>query len=169
MAELCSCDISIMTQDQARPGWLTCSACGGAWFNRELSPYKLDFESATRIGEFIAGGGAVAGVWHLREVVFVPPQAVVAPPGKARLGRCPDCDFAARNSRPCDCGGTGILVHHACVNCGDTTMWVYGTTGREGDWAHMSCRLCGTQWDQAHPEWIAQRVPERVAPTAAVG
>jgi hypothetical protein len=156
MAELCSCDISIMRPDQARPGWIHCALCGGAWFNATLSPYKLDADNAMRMGEFIASGGVVAGVWHLREVIFVPPSAVVEPPGKARLGPCPDCDFAARNGRLCDCGGTRILVHHACVDCGDTAGWVYGSNGRDG-------------WDQSHPGWIAQRVPERLAMSAAAG
>lgn len=169
MAELCSCDLSIMTQEQARPGWLRCSVCGGAWFGPELSPYKLDADNAARIRDFIASGGVVAGAWHLREIAFISPKAVVAPPGKAHLVRCPDCSYAARHGFRCDCGGTGHRVYHACVNCGETAMWVYGATDQERDSAHMRCHLCGIHWDQSHPGWIAQRVPEHRIRTVAAG
>ena len=167
MTDLCSCAMSIMGAGQARSGWLNCEVCGGAWFSPSRSPYKLDPDSATRIREFIAAGGLVAGVWALGQVVFVPPEDVVAPPGKAHLVRCPDCSYAASKGRACDCEGTGVQLYHACIACGDIAMWVYGLTGRDGDYAHMSCRLCGARWDQGHPEWIAQRIPARIAADAA--
>ena len=106
MTDLCSCAMTLLGADQARPCWLNCGVCGGAWFSPARSPYKLDAESATRIREFIAAGGLVAGVWNLGQVVFVPPEVVVAPPGKAHLDRCPDCNYAATKGRPCDCEGT---------------------------------------------------------------
>lgn len=59
MTDLRGCAMSVMAAGRAGPGWLNCAVCGGAWFSRSRSPYKLDAETATRIRMFIIDDGLV--------------------------------------------------------------------------------------------------------------
>jgi hypothetical protein len=94
-------------------------------------------------------------------------QAVNEAPGAASLSRCPDCVNGNDCGEAClECDGTGLLVWHACIGCGDTA-WQYGTDGSGQDRTRMSCRRCGAMWSAADPAWLAQRVPDRLLAVAS--
>jgi hypothetical protein len=150
----CTCDVSIMTD--ARAGNVACGHCAGYWM-RGGRPLAIDPGNATAMRDFIAAGGVIAWQFTTGGVTFVGPDDVVTAPGKARLEACPDCAFAAKNGRACDCDGSGIRLFHACIECGDPAMWAF-----DGDRAHLRCDLCGARWDVTHPEWIGQRIPASV-------
>jgi hypothetical protein len=80
----------------------------------------------------------------------------VAPPGKARIIPCPECQGAT--GRPCyECDGQGRLLQRACPQCGDTA-WDYlnGQDDRDG----MACRVnCGYRWNPHDTGWQAQVLP----------
>ena len=82
--------------------------------------------------------------------------ADIAPPGKARVVRCPDCEGIA--GRSCyECHGKGTLLMRACPLCGDLGWdYVNGIDDRSG----MACSLgCGYHWSNDDPAWHAQVLP----------
>jgi hypothetical protein len=83
--------------------------------------------------------------------------AEVAPPGKARVVPCPDCQGVTGQS--CyECHGTGGILMRACPLCGDAGWdFVNGTNERDG----MACRTgCGYRWSADDAGWRAQVMPD---------
>ncbi len=160
MAEMCSCDFSLMVTAQATVGEITCTRCGKPW-TRGGKRYVIDAAAAVKVRAFLERGGQIALVPILDLVAFTDPDAVIAAPGKAIIERCPDCadgaDGAGYGGQPCGfCAGTGRQLWKACPRCGDTAMWTWAADRKS---AH--CSACSASWQADHPGWIAQRLPDR--------
>jgi hypothetical protein len=81
----------------------------------------------------------------------------IAAPGRALIRRCDACAGTGDDEGVAclDCDGSGRIVWHACVSCGDTAMWRYREDGR------IDC-ICGAVWSADDPRWLAQRFPELI-------
>lgn len=81
----------------------------------------------------------------------------LAPPGRARIMRCEECEGRGhyRSGARCfGCDGTGWALWHACPRCGDLGY------DKHSDWTY-ECRLgCGYTWTEDDPGWQAQRLPD---------
>ena len=157
MAEMCSCNFSLMVTDEAKVGGITCTRCGKPW-TRNGKRYVIDEPAAAKVRAFLERGGQIALVPILDRVAFTDPDAVIPAPGKAIIERCPDCsDGIGYGGKPCEfCGGTGRQLWRACPRCGDTAMWTWANDRKS---AH--CSACSASWQADHPGWIAQRLPDR--------
>ncbi len=103
-------------------------------------------------------GGEAVHVPRLKRLVYINPDQVVAPPGRARIEQCPDCDRGIYCGEKCrECDGIAWQVWKACPRCGDTAMWRY-LDGR----TRMHCQACGATWGVDYPGWLAQRLPARL-------
>jgi len=148
-----------MPVEQARAGGLACTWCGLPWKVDGKQLVIGTEELAERIAAFLAAGGEAVYVGALKRVVYIPPDRVVAAPGRARIEDCPDCDHdVSSGGKPCrECAGTGWQVWKACPRCGDSAMWRY-MDGR----TRMHCQACQASWGRDYPGWLAQRLPARL-------
>lgn len=78
--------------------------------------------------------------------------------GRAKPDLCPECSGkgvrAGHTSACSQCDGRGFVLWLACPNCGDITWDGLGN-------GQYACRIgCGFTWDESHPGWQIQRLPD---------
>ena len=155
--EACRCTASWLPAELARAGGLGCTWCGLALMldGKQLA---MTAEVAETVAPFLRAGGEAVYLPALKKVLYIPSERVVAPPGRAHIEECPDCERGIRRGAPCDfCDGTGWQVWKACPRCGDTAMWRH-----LDDRTRMHCQACSATWGTDYPGWLAQRLPERL-------
>jgi len=152
-----------MPIEQARAGGLACTWCGLPWKVDGKQVVIATGELAEKIAAFLTAGGEAVHLGALKRVVYIPPDQVVAAPGRAHIETCPDCHQGVSGSgKPCEyCDGTGWQVWKACPRCGDIAMWRY-----MDDRTRMHCQACSATWDLTYPGWLAQRLPARLLAAA---
>jgi hypothetical protein len=161
MVAPCSCEASWLPIEYTLEGSPGCTWCGGSW-RLTGRMVVMNAKVAGALRSFIEAGGEVVLIPRMNKVAYINPDQVVAPPGKAHLGRCPDCTQGRdrHGDRCVGCEGTGIQVWHACPRCGDIAMWRYS----DDSLIRMHCDLCRASWYADYPGWLAQRLPQRLLP-----
>ena len=154
----CRCTASWLPPEQARAGGIACTWCGLPVM-RDGRQMVMTAEVAAQVAPFLEAGGEAVLIPALGRVVYIPPDQVVQPPGRAHIAECPDCHkgvsgAAGRASTarvPAGRSG-GPAPGAATPRC--SASW---TTARG-----CTAEACSADWGPDYPGWLAQRLPERL-------